>query len=192
MKKLILSATLAGAFFAPQAFAQANNFQGFSLGGSVNIASTKSDNSVLGSGSATSDTNASLWAQYTMALGTQFTLGLGAAADVGELKAGTWSPGVDAKLKNMTSWYVAPGYAMSNSALFYGKIAAFTTKASATGQTDQDLSGYGYGIGFQNLLSKNLLMQYELMANKADEKSVGAAKLNGSNLVLSIGVGYKF
>jgi hypothetical protein len=189
MKKTMIGTALVCTLLAPQAFAQSKNFEGFSLGGNINAASTKSENSFFGSGSATSDANISLWAQYTFAFGNQFNLGLGASADAGELKAGSWTSTIDAKIKNTTSLYVAPGFPLSDSTLLYGKVAYINTDASATGQTTQSMSGYGFGVGADSALNKNLFLRFELMSNKLDEKTV---KLNGSNTVLSFGVGYKF
>jgi len=43
MKKLIIVAAIATSFAAPQAFAQAKNFEGLSVGGNLNLISTSTE-----------------------------------------------------------------------------------------------------------------------------------------------------
>lgn len=184
MKKVILAAVVAASFAAPQAFAQAKNFEGFSVAGGLNVATTKWEKS--SSELSGTSTNGLLEAQYAAALGDKFVLAAGANLGLGDLKVGTGGAG-EIKVKEMSSFFVKPGYAVSNDVLVYGKLAA----VSATGEDSSakiSLSGTGYGFGVQVLSGKNVYYQAEFLQTKFDEK-IGN-KFSGS--AVSFGIGYKF
>lgn len=187
-RTLLLAASIAIA--APQVFAQAKNFEGFSLG--VNAESTNSQTTPTGAGSD-SNTMGSLaaQAQYTFALGPQFTLGVGATAAPASLNAGSIN-GVNYSTKNRASFDLTPGYAVSDSTLVYGKLSALTGTGSAvdaTGtETTAGLSGVGYGVGVRYLFDKNFFVQGDINSNRYND-------VNGSSLsstALAVGLGYKF
>lgn len=188
MKKVILAAVVAASFSAPQAFAQAKNFEGFSVLGGLNVATTKYEDTSGTSFSGTS-TNGIVEGQYAAALGEKFVLAGGATLGLGELKAGTFN-NIDIKLKDVSVLYVKPGYAVSNNVLVYGKlasVAATATTSSANG-TSLGLTGNAYAFGVQVMSGKNVYYQAEYLQTKYDEKST--AKFNVSTV--SFGVGYKF
>lgn len=187
-RTLLIAASVAIA--APQVFAQAKNFEGFSLG--LNAESTNSQTTLTGTGSD-SNTMGSLaaQAQYTMALGPQFTLGLGATAAPASLNAGAVN-GISYSTKNRASFDVTPGYAVSDTTLVYGKLSALTGTSSAvdaTGaETTANLNGFGYGVGVRYLLDKNFFVQGDINSNRYND-------VNGTSLsstALAVGVGYKF
>jgi opacity protein-like surface antigen len=195
MKKSIIVAAVAAAFVAPQVFAQSANFQGFSVGLGVNAANSSSELSdTTGSQKYTdSDNNGTLQLQYNMELSNVFVLGLGGTANFGDLKAGK-SGANQFKIKDAYSLYVAPGYAINNSWLVYGKVAYLNAneKGENGGNASFD-NGWGLGLGLQTLFSKNWFGQFEYMANDYGEKNIGTttkAKLKSD--VLTLGVGYKF
>ena len=114
MKKLLIAVAAAATLAAPQAFAQAKNFEGFSVLGGLNFANNTSEiTSTVFNGSASeSSQNLGLQAQYNFALGQSFVLGVGASLGLGETKAGvlnTGSASVAVKVTESSSVYIAPG-----------------------------------------------------------------------------------
>lgn len=202
MKKILIAATIAAAFAAPQAFAQAKNFEGFSVGLNINANSSDTDiSNAGGSVKATgqTSTNASVQAQYNLALGSAFVLGLGGAFEMGDADLGSAGSTFSGKRKSAYSVYVAPGIAVSDSWLIYGKLASISAKFETTGAAvftgKADATGIGYGIGFQKLLNKNVYLQAEFMQNKYDDQTIVTSlttKAKAEARAFSFGVGYKF
>ena len=193
MKKYVIATAVAAAAFAPQAFAQAKNFEGFSLAAGLNSVSTKMDWSGGATGSLSgSGTNVGLQAQYAMALGSSFVLGFGVSTTVGEVPVGTPTGGTEVKAKDLTAVYIAPGFAVSNDVQIYGKIASVNgTVVNAT--TSDSASGIGYGVGTQILGGKNIYYQIEYLSNKYDDKTnTGGTTTKTSTDIFSFSVGYKF
>jgi opacity protein-like surface antigen len=173
MKKILIAAIAAAAFAAPQAFAQANNFEGFSLGASLNANNTKYEGLATATGfyqaenASSTSTNIGLQGQYTFALS-----------------------------KDMNSFFLAPGYALSDATLLYVKLGAVNTKLSYR-SASVDMSGTAMGIGAQFMSGKNLFYSLELVQNNFTDKtetfSSGLTEqYKLSDTVLGLGVGYKF
>lgn len=195
MKKLLLSTFIATALTTPQVFAQAKNFEGFSLYGGVNLAnSTLEQNPKNGFSNASvtsSSSNFGLQAQYTLAVGNSVAVGFGASMGLGDLVFGRWvASGIDIKLKDTSSIYVAPGYAINDTTLLYGKIASVTGAAADT--TSVSLSGLGYGVGAQIMMNKNTFYQFEWMQSNYSDKDFPTVVDKFKSSALSVGVGYKF
>ncbi|MFZ3218996.1 MAG: outer membrane beta-barrel protein [Rhodoferax sp.] len=189
MKKLMLATALIAAVAAPQAFAQAKNFEGFSVFGGLNAANSKIE--ATGTNATSSSTNVTLQAQYAWALGEQFVLGVGAAAGVGDL---TFAAGLagDIKLKDNAAVFIAPGFAVSNSTLVYGKLAS-TSGTVYDNSGSLSVTGVGYGIGAQFKSGNNLYYQVEFLQNNFADKANNAGTIfKTSTGGLSFGVGYKF
>ena len=200
MKKLLIATTVAATLFAPQAFAQAKNFQGFNLG--VNLTSTKTTTTAtaISAGGANQDDNgvstgADLVADYTFAFGPSFTFGVGLSLGTGPNKAGTIVGG-DITTKERTSIDFMPGFAVSDSMLIFGKVSALSANAesSLTGINggSKSISGIGYGIGLRALLSKNLYLQGGYDVNTYNKVTFNLTSLEGKSGELYLGVGYKF
>ena len=195
MKKLLIASAIVATFVTPQAFAQAKNFEGFSVLGGVNVAAATFEQNAKNGSSSTSATSTSsnfqLQAEYTMAAGQQFTVGVGVNAGLGDLLFGRWAAtGVDLKLKDTLAVYVAPGYAVSDTTLVYGKIAAISGTAADTSSVS--LSGVGYGAGARFLSGKNVYYQVEFMQNQYSDKEFTTVIDKFKSSVFSFGVGYKF
>jgi outer membrane immunogenic protein len=186
------------AVVAPVAFAQAKLFEGFSLG--ANLDASQTTTNVVGLGSDSGNTNGfGFQAQYSIAYGNQFVLGLGGSLSTGSRKAGTLGPS-DFSVKNATSLDISPGYALSESLLVYGKLSALSLTAvgstTATGNEfgSESLTGIGYGIGVRSMIDKNIYIQAGYDSNRFNEKSSsgGFGTFSGSSNVFSLGAGYKF
>ncbi|APW41492.1 outer membrane protein [Rhodoferax saidenbachensis] len=185
MKKYVIATAVAAAAFAPAAFAQAKNFEGFSVLGAVNVNSNKVDSA--GSSESKTTSTVGIQAGYDFALGESFVLGLGASLNLGDSEI--TSSG--AKLKNATGVYIAPGIAVSKDTLVYAKLASISGKIDVT-SASYDISGLGYGIGVRSFINKNVFLQGEYVYNKYDEKTLNTTLVKNETGVLSFGVGYKF
>jgi outer membrane immunogenic protein len=190
MKKMIAAVAVATTVFAPHAFAQAKNFEGFSLIGALNANNNTVDVTVTTPASTTAESktasNVGIQAEYNFAMGDAFVMGVGASAGLSKYDIAS---GVS--MKNSYNIYITPGFAVSNNFLVYGKLAS----ASATiesGTTSIDISGIGYGFGGRYLSSKNVFFQAEYLYNKYDDKKLANGMVQNKAGVLSFGVGYKF
>lgn len=186
MKKLLIAAAAAAAaatLAAPQAFAQAKNFQGFSVTAAVNANNNSAE---LANKVDASRGNVGVIAQYDFSVGSAFVVGLGASLALNDFDIAS-----NAKLQNANSVFIAPGVAINDQTLVYGKIASITAKADLSG-TSADISGIGYGIGARYFTNKNVFFQGEYVFNKYDDKKTSVGTFKNQTGVLTLGVGYKF
>nr|WP_315480661.1 outer membrane beta-barrel protein [uncultured Rhodoferax sp.] len=183
MKKLLIASAIVATFVTPQAFAQAKNFEGFSVTAAVNANNNSAE---LANKVDASRANVGVIAQYDFTIGNTFVIGLGASLGLNDFDIAS-----NAKLQNANSIFIAPGIAVSNQTLIYGKIASITAKADLSG-TSADISGIGYGIGARYFTSKNVFFQGEYVFNKYDDKKTALGTFKNQTGVLSLGVGYKF
>jgi len=186
---LAVAASLAGV----AAHAQTSNFVGFSaaVNGELNSGtSTASD----GSSSGSQRGGVGLQARYGWALGSDFVLGVGASASLGNRPAGSFANGSDVYSTQNYSLNVEPGYAISKDLLVYGKVSALSASVgSDDGSGTTPVQGVGYGVGLRSMLNQNTYWQvgvdsYRL--NDANLSSGTTAALRGN--VVSVGVGYNF
>jgi len=203
MKNFFIAAAIATSFAAPQAFAQAKNLEGLSVGGNLNLISTTTE-APLGvyrlNGIGQGATNAGLQAAYSYAVSDVFLLSVGGTYNLGDVDAGTYTSNgstITFSLQNGMSLYAEPGFMLNDKNLGYAKVSY--NRASAKGQTGaisstQDITGNGFGFGIRTLLSKNLFLQVEV-----DRIQFGSARFSGatedfksSATMGSLGIGYKF
>lgn len=196
MKKLVIAAAVSAAFTAPQAFAQADHFAGWSAGISLNGADTRTEAAIrpLSTSGTASDNNFSLQLQYSIAVNELVVLGMGGSVNFGDLKAGKLAAPIDlVTVKSAYSLYLAPGYAFSNTILGYGKFSYLNANAqAANGNSTRFDSGLGYGVGLQAMFNKSWFGQAEYMINQYDDKSSSLETDRLKSNVFSLGVGYKF
>ena len=203
MKKLIIVAAIATSFAAPQAFAQAKNFEGLSVGGNLNLISTSTEIPYRGyrlNGLGQEATIAGLQAAYSFAFSDVFLLSVGGTYNLGDVNAGTVTDNGSTgtlMLQNGMSLYVEPGFMLSEKNLGYAKVSYNRGSIKAQGEETsrtQDITGSGFGFGIRTLLSKNLFLQVEV-----DRIQFGSARFSGSTddfkssaTMGSLGIGYKF
>lgn len=192
-KALLLVASVA--FIAPQAFAQAKSFEGFSVGANLAIAKSTTEPAGVASESGNT-TGLDLQAQYSLALAPQFVLGLGLTLGTGNNKAGTFTTGDDVITKNRMAFDIIPGYAISSSMLLFGKVSALSADGVVTNagvDSKKSLSGMGYGFGLRGMIDKNMFYQLGYDINKYnDVEYAPGATTKGTSSVFSLGAGYKF
>ena len=200
MKNIRIIAAAAACLVTPFAFSQTSNFEGFSVLGGVNLgASTFEQNAKNGSSlTSVTSTSSNFLAQgeYTFAIGSQITLGLGATVGLGDLTFGRWASGTggDIKLKETYSAYIAPGYLLNETTLVYAKLASIsgTVYGDCGTCTSVSLSGVGYGAGARFMSNKNMYYQIEFIQNQYQDKDFTSSTGKSKGSVLSFGVGYKF
>lgn len=196
MKKALIATATVAAMAAPQAFAQAGNFTGFSVGLNLALLSSSTEMSSGGSTVKLGDTTqiASLEGAYGFAMGRSGALGVGLTYNLGDVKAGS-APAGEFKGKDMYSVYVAPGYVLNNDTWLYGKLAyqAMKGESSLSGTTDSaNFDGYGYGAGMRALLSRNMYLQIEFLQTAYGDKTIQGFKYKPSASQGSVGIGYMF
>lgn len=194
MKKLLIAA-FCFVFSASQAFAQAKNFQGLSL--SLNVINARSNVEVSnGASDSGTSTGLGLQGQYTFALTDQFVLGVGATLGFNNQNTSSASGPVrlDGYTKSNTSFELTPGFALSNSALLFGKISAIggTFTADSAGAPSLSLTGVGYGIGLKYLMDKSLFWQVGYDINRFNDASNAGLTYTIKPSIFSLGVGYNF
>ena len=193
MNRLFTLAAVVAALSSVQAFAQARNFEGFSLGANADF-----DRSTVDATGGTSDNGTStglgLQAEYSWALGRNFVLGLGASANTGNRKAGTYVNGNDAYSKDRYSIDLIPGVAATDKVLVFAKVSSLAGNgASSDGTSTASLQGLGYGLGFRALINNNLFWQAGYDSVTFNDVTFGngtVASFKGN--ILSLGIGYKF
>lgn len=189
-KALLLAASVA--FVAPQVFAQAKNFEGFSLGANLAFANTTTEPTGVASQNGNT-TGLDLQAQYSFALAPQFVLGVGLTLGTGSNNAGTFAPNTEITTKNRTAIDIMPGYALSSDMLLFGKVSVVNADVeSSTPSAKASVNGMGYGVGLRGLIDKNMFYQVGYDAIQINETTLNGIKAKGSSSVFSLGVGYKF
>ncbi|MDE2416829.1 MAG: outer membrane beta-barrel protein [Burkholderiales bacterium] len=191
-KALLLAASVA--FIAPQAFAQAKSFEGFSVGANLAVAKSTTEPTGVASDSGNT-TSLDLQAQYSLALAPQVVLGLGLTLGTGNNKAGTFTTGQEFVTKNRMAFDIVPGYAISSNMMLFGKVSSLSADGAFTlagVETKKSLSGVGYGFGLRGLIDKNMFYQVGYDINKYNDVDYGGGSVKESSSVFSLGVGYKF
>jgi opacity protein-like surface antigen len=183
----------------PQAFAQANLFEGFSASADLEIASPKIELSGTGiSQSLTGNTtNVGLQARYDLSLDKQFVVGFGGSYTLGDRKVGDSAFAGALKTRGIYSLDLTPGVAVSDTMLVYGKLAILRGTGVSTGiasgtETTNDLKGLGYGIGVRSMIDKNMFFQAAYDFSKYDDFTDSGVTAKSTGSIFSLGVGYKF
>lgn len=183
------------ALLGSAAHAQSRYFQGMSLGLGLTSSDTAVDNS-LGSTSwhaSHTDNNSILQLQYSIAAGDSFVVGLGGSANWNNLNAGQSGP-YSYTLKDQYSLYVAPGYALDDTWLGYGKLAYLNANVQRSPGTTQNFdTGYGLGLGVQAMFTRNWFGQFEYMVNQYNDRTPSSGEtLKLKSNIYSLTAGYRF
>lgn len=195
MRKLFALTAVVTALSSSQAFAQAKSHEGFSLG--ANAEFDRSSVDATGTGAVSDSANSTglgLQAQYAWALGSNFLLGLGATANTGNRKAGTYANGNEAYIKDRYSIDLIPSIAVTNKVLVFARISSVAGNGtSSNGTSTASIQGLGYGLGFRAMIDNNLFWQagYDYVKFNDVTFSNGTVSSFKGN-ILSLGIGYKF
>jgi len=175
-----------------QAFAQAKNFEGFSIGlnaSNSSAASKDSDGKYKGSTILTS-----IDFGYTQAFSEQATLGVVATIDLDKTKSGSYDVGYDIRGKNHFSINFQPGYAISKDVLVYGNLGVHQITMSITNDNigKKTFTGYGYGLGAQISINKQVYLKLEAQQVEYQKENWSGNDVKVSTTLGTVGVGYRF
>lgn len=207
-KKLLALALLAS---SNGVFAQASSFEGInaSVGlGLSSVSSSQTSSYPSDNGNGQSGGFGVLDLSYIKAIDKNFFLGVGATYDLGEINAGyqNWRGyNYQAKLQNHYSAYIKPGFAVNDSAAIYAKLGYNWATAKITdngeiispGSYSQNIHGFGYGLGTQIFLTKDIYTSVEVMRvnyNKVTFSDSGnnSTTFSAASTTGTVSVGYKF
>jgi len=200
MKKQLLIAS-AFVLASTGAFAQANNFEGFTAG--VNVSSVggttklSSDFGSVDMGQQSVVAGAELG--YNFAASKEMVLGLTATYDFvnNNLGQGNVSgEGFNLKGENRYSINFKPGYVITPSTMVYATVGYNSMSGKLTGSSGASVSktvtGIGYGVGLAVMTSKNVFVKAEVQQINFNSVGAGDATFQPNLTVGTIGVGYKF
>lgn len=197
MKKLIVCILLASG--SAGVFAQANNFQGFSLG--LNGSTVGSSTNISGSGASidigqqTFSPSAEIGYSYGV---LDAVISLTATYDFVDLKSGQAtvnSDSINFVGKNHYSINLKPGYVVNPTTLIYATVGYNSVKGEITGGAltgSTNFSGVGYGAGVALLVSSNVFLKAEIQQISYGSKTVNGVTYQPSSTVGTVGIGYKF
>lgn len=198
MKKIIaVSALVASSVFSASVFAQAKNFEGFSVGVSGSFVGNTTELTSSGVPINVGDSNFIPTGEigYTHAITDKFTLGISGTYDFIESNAGKITSSLQIKAKNHYSINLKPGYAVSNETLVYALVGYNSVEGSITNVSGSTtFNGIGYGFGAQVMLTKNIYGKLEIQQVQYDSKGTfgGALNVKPISNIGTIGFGYKF
>lgn len=211
-----IASALLMASMSAGAFAQAKNFEGLNVSGSLGYqTATVQTTDLSQAGLSISDgtpngATLNLGAEYVMAIGNASTLGWGLETNVlpsRDTRVDPYNNGVlvangggEVKTKSSYAIFVAPGIAIRDDVLLYAKLSyvQFNTSSSnddGSGSTDTGRA-YGLGAGFKKLLGKNMFVFGEGNVYSFIPKDGASSNLTyttkGTATNVSVGIGYKF
>jgi opacity protein-like surface antigen len=202
MKTLSTFVLAALAMGSAPAFAQAENFAGFSM--TLNAESTNFTMEWIGlDPKTTTTTRPGVQFQYSFAVSDKVVMGAGLTYNGGNDVVGVYpivGGDIVTRINSRSSIDFIPGYAVSNKVLVYGKLSYVSARGEAdipygTGYSTGTARGTGYGVGVRTLLNENLYLQAAYDINKYPtfwDSAIGTQIFNMDTKVFSLGVGYKF
>jgi opacity protein-like surface antigen len=197
MKKQLLALAITSVV-STGVFAQAQNFQGFSVGISGSFVGNTTELTGGGTGLNVGDSNLIPTGEigYTHAITDKFTLGISGTYDFTEANAGKISNNYQFKGKNHYSINLKPGFALSKDALVYALVGYNSLEGSISNVSGSTtFTGIGYGVGAQVMFTSNIYGKVEIQQVQYDSKAVlgnSAASAKVISNIGTVGIGYKF
>lgn len=219
MKKLLVAAAVAGLFGTANAQSAFEGFYGqIGIGFESNKPKTSFVSNDFGdtSGPPYSDSSASgfsgaIGLGYSTSVSKDFLFTLGIDYSPLSLTGDSnWTSDFPNQYKysNRLNVFVAPGYQIDKDKLLYVKAGYSMLNVKATGpigngggNPSANLNGYVAGLGYKQLIDKNLFLfgegNYYSYGNKSMNYNFGAGSFDNTNLKATsyqflVGVGYKF
>jgi hypothetical protein len=180
------------------AYADAQNFQGLRIGGSLNMtgASTKISNSSDSETYGGNNIGGGLTIAFSQRISRKTMIGLGATYSNSKLTSGTGSgsfSGTITKGKNLWTAFVEPGILLGDNSLLYVKGGYAGMKAGVLDSaTDYTFEGYVYGLGIRSMVDENLYVEVEALQFKFNSKLINSETYNVKATQANVGLGYKF
>lgn len=194
MKKTALAISLFTAVIS-NAHAQANPFEGpsigvsvSSVGGSTDLSGSRSANMGQQSVVPTAD------AGYAFGINKDLSLGLTGTFDLADTKGGN-DGSANLVGKKHYSINLKPGYVLAPNTMMYAllgynRMQGTLNNNGTTGYSN--LNGIGYGLGLQVLLDKNVYVKLEGQQVKYTSSTISGITYKPSTTIATLGLGYKF
>jgi len=194
MKKNLLVATLFTAA-ASSAMAQANPFEGPSIG--VSVSSVGGTTDLSGPVSANVGQQSvvpTIDVGYAFGISKEIALGFTGTYDLADSKGGSLGS-TNLVGKKHYSINFKPGYVLGTSTMIYALVGY--NRMSGTMNYDgftgsSNLNGIGYGIGIEALLDKNVYVKLEGQQVKYTSSTMNGETYKPSSTLATLGLGYKF
>lgn len=202
MNKFTVAAVVA-MLLSGSAWAQSENFTGFSAAVGFKGADMSTYTDIVGKTSYGADVRGS----YGFKLSNDIILNVGASLDLGDSTVYKFDNGGDysqnMKTKNKISFYVEPGILISNKTLLYGKISHNSAKINSTyndlgavTSESSNTNGLGFGLGVKSMINDKTYVLFEV--NKVSYSSTynnyffdsWGGRISSTSATIAIG--YKF
>jgi len=177
------------------AYAQAKNFEGLSIGlnyliGKTNFTCVSPQPqspflSVSCTGGVGEDRYVTPQAQYFFLMNDAMILGVGGTYGIGGM-------GSKAIFKDYYTLDITTGYAISEKTLGYGKISYLENTAYSSTSNTRVGDGMGFGLGVRQHFTPEIYFQAEYLYNKFNDVGTGVFVEGGTSSALTLGIGYQF
>ena len=179
--------------------ADAQNFQGLRVGGSLNMTGASTKLAASGSDATFGGNNigGGITVAVSQRISNKVMIGVGASFSNSKIKSGTDSSGDTIKGKNMWTAFIEPGVVVGQNTLLYGKAGYAGMKASIDGVSNgyTSSSGYVYGLGIRTMVVDSLYVEVEALQYKFDSKEIKeieGATFETKATSANVGIGYIF
>ncbi|QFT81480.1 hypothetical protein FIU89_12725 [Roseovarius sp. THAF27] len=185
-KSLTAAAALVSAIATNAAAQDAEKWQGFYLGGRVNMQNLEISDVPFG---INPEINAGVFGGYNHAVAPNFVIGAELGYD-SKLDYTVMGTGLD--LENNVSVRGRGGYAFGNS-LLYGSLGyGWTDWDVAAAGVSGSGQGISYGVGLETMLTDNITTRFEYTRTSYDFSGPGLGGRDGDVDAFTVGVAYKF
>lgn len=178
-------------------------FRGFNFGINANLKSNTTEAKIADlrvDGTGKQSTIPNLFFDYTVPVSDRIALILGASIDLSESEVSKVSfsgNNLKVKEKNHYSFYVAPGYLISDDSILYAKAGYHRAKLKvsenfANNSFSQDISGYSFGAGIRTRIYDRFYSNLEIQKILYDSEGIPQLKIEPETLVGSVGISYLF
>ena len=194
MKNLIALTFLC--LFNGSLYAQANEFEGATVGINLNLVGASVNATAFGNSVNYGQSTAvpAVEIGYNIGVSDKIVLGLTGTYDLGKTNFGNE---YQMQMENHYSINFKPGFVVAKNALVYG-VVGYNGGTAKLPYSDinptRALSGIGYGVGTALSLEKNIFIKIEVQkveyANQSNWN--GFDSFNPSSTIGTVGVGYRF
>ncbi len=178
-------------------------FKGFNIGINANLKSSTTEVKIADlrlDGTGKQSTIPNLSFDYTVPVSNRIALILGASVDLTESEVSKVSfsgNNLKVKEKNHYSFYLAPGYLISDDSILYAKVGYHRAKLKvsenfANNSFSQDISGYSFGAGIRTKIYDRLYSNLEIQKILYDSQGIPQLRIEPGSLVGSVGISYLF
>lgn len=198
MRQLSIALIALSVMTTGYAHAEAENFQGLRVGGTLNMTGASSKFNFSSSTFSFGENNigGGLTIAFSQRISRKTTIGVGGTFSNSKMNSGVATDGSDSltiKGKNMWTAFIEPGILLSNNSLLYVKGGYAGMKAGIVElATDYTFDGYVYGLGIRSMVDENIYVEVEALQYKFNSKKISSASIDVKATQANVGLGYKF